>query len=59
MLNLQFFLVVRDNFKTLYIQINFPAYKDYLCSNLNGLIVMRNVFEKNGKNVFLGILLSV
>ena len=33
MLNLHFFLVVRDNFKILYIQINFPAYKDYLCNN--------------------------
>ena len=31
-----FFLVVRDNFKILYIlyiQINFPAYKDYFCNN--------------------------
>ena len=26
-------LVVRDNFKILYSQINFPAYKDYLFSN--------------------------
>ena len=34
-----FFLVVRDNFKILYIlfllfiQIKFPAFKDYLCKN--------------------------
>ena len=26
-------MLVRDNFKFLYIQINFPAYEDYLCSN--------------------------
>ena len=33
MLNLHLFLVVRDNFQILCIQINFSAYKDYLCSN--------------------------
>ena len=39
MLNLHFFLVVRDNFKILYIlfllfiQIKFPAFKDYICKN--------------------------
>ena len=38
-----FFLVVRDNFKILYIQINFPAYKDYLCSNFKW-------FDSHAKN---------
>ena len=58
MLNLHFFfLVVRDNFKILYIQINFPANKDYFCSNFKTLIVMHFFFfvvEKNGNNVILG-----
>ena len=26
-----------DNFKILYSRINFPAYKDYLCSNFKWL----------------------
>ena len=59
MLNLHFFLVVRDDFKILYIQISFPAYKDaykdYLFSNFKWFdIIVRNVLERNGKNVILG-----
>ena len=53
MLNLHFFLVVRENFKILYIQINFPAYKDYLCSNFKWFDSHVNFLEKNGKNVIL------
>ena len=37
MMNLHFILVVRDNFKILYIQIDFPAYKDSLCINFENL----------------------
>ena len=43
-----------DNFKVLFIQINFPAYKDYLCSNFKWFDIMRKCFEKNGKNVISG-----
>ena len=63
MLNLHFYLVVRDNFKNLYIQINFPAYKDYLCSNFKWFdshaIFFFFFLKKNGINVILRILLSV
>ena len=53
MLNLHFFLVIRDNFKILYIQINFPAYKDYLCSNFKWFDSHTKMFGENGKNVIL------
>ena len=49
-----FFLVVRDNFMILYIQINFLLIKIILAAILNGLIVMRKFSENNGKNVILG-----
>ena len=39
-----FFLIVRDNLKILYIQINFSAYKDYLCSNLKWFNCDVNIF---------------
>ena len=42
------------NFKILCIQMNFPVYKDYLCSNYKGLISMPKFLEKNDKNVILG-----
>ena len=55
MLNLNVFLVVWDNFKILYIQINFPAYKDYLCSNFKWFDSHAEMFgKKNCKNVTLG-----
>ena len=54
MLNLHFFLVVRDNFKILCIQINFPAYKDYRCSNFKWFDSHAKMFGENGKNVILG-----
>ena len=52
-----FFLVVRGYFKILYIYmyINFPAYKDYLCSNFKWFDSHAKISgEKNGKNVILG-----
>ena len=61
MLNLHFFLVVRDNFKILYIlyiQINFPAYKDYLCNNFEWFDSHAKKIGENGKMKFWGILLS-
>ena len=53
MLNL-LFLVVRDNVKILYIQINFPAHKNYLCSNFKWFNSHANCFERNGQKVILG-----
>ena len=54
MLKLPSCLVVRDNFKILYIQINFPAHKDYLCSNFKWFDSHAFSSAKNGKNVILG-----
>ena len=55
MLNLHFFLVVRDYFKILYIQINFPACaKIFFAAILSGLVVLRKCLVKNGKKVILG-----
>ena len=54
MLNLYLFLVVRDHFKILYIQINFPAYKDYPCSNLKWFDSHAKIIGEKCKNVILG-----
>ena len=52
---MHFCLVVRDNLKILYIQINFfLLIKFVFAAFLSGLIVMWILFEKNGKNVSLG-----
>ena len=52
MLNLHLFLVVRDGFKILCIQINFPVYKDYLCSKFKWFdshAIFFFFLKKNGK----------
>ena len=47
-------MVVRNNFKRLYSQINFPVYKDYLCRNFKWFASHAKFFENNGKNDFFG-----
>ena len=48
------FLIIRDTFKILCIQFNFPAYKDYLCSKFKWFDSHQIFLKKNGKNVILG-----